>query len=316
MLQAFVPNDGDGWDRFRRTARELLDGALAGDRPPPPAAPADPIDAAWSAPPSDVPPALGAAIDDAVRLGRRTAEMHLALAADRRTPDLAPVPMSRQYLEGLAESMSRHARSVLDLLGSRVHLVPKAAAAAASAALAGGHALVERFGEVARLGTRAARIRCHGDYHLGQTLHAGGDFVILDFEGEPLRPLAERREKASPLKDVAGMLRSFGYAARTVAADVATEQGSGAIAPLMAWAETWERCLGGAFLREYLAVARNAPFLPEEDDLRVLLGAFVLDKLFYELHYELNNRPDWVSIPLDGLRAVAGGGSGRRGESG
>ena len=131
------------------------------------------------------------------------------------------------------------------------------------------------------------RIRCHGDYHLGQTLVADGDVVILDFEGEPARPIAERREKSSPLRDVAGMLRSFAYAAQV--------SGRGA---------SWEESVATAFLDGYRAAADHAEFLPDDAGFATLLEAFVLDKTLYELGYELNNRPDWVALPLAALARV------------
>jgi maltose alpha-D-glucosyltransferase/alpha-amylase len=148
------------------------------------------------------------------------------------------------------------------------------------------------------------RIRCHGDYHLGQVLVTEGDVVIIDFEGEPARPLAERRAKASPLRDVAGMLRSFSYAALT-GLGAATQTRPEDVERLAPWAELWETWVGAVFLRAYLAATRGAAFLPPDvDDLETLLQAFILDKALYELGYELNNRPDWVHIPLTGLRRL------------
>ena len=140
----------------------------------------------------------------------------------------------------------------------------------------------------------------HGDYHLGQVLWAEGDFYVLDFEGEPGRALAERRQKESPLKDVAGMLRSFGYAAYAgLFAHTHNRQSS--FDRLELWARAWKTWSSAAFLRGYLAVAEGAAFLPIDPIQRLtLLDLFLLDKAYYELNYELNNRPDWVRIPLHG----------------
>ena len=145
------------------------------------------------------------------------------------------------------------------------------------------------------------RIRIHGDYHLGQVLWAEGVFYILDFEGEPARPLDERRRKESPLKDVAGMLRSFSYAAH--AALFAHSAGrAGQYERTMPWARVWERWTSAAFLKGYLAGAGAAPFLPADRVERAArLDLFLLDKALYELNYELNSRPDWARIPLHGL---------------
>jgi maltose alpha-D-glucosyltransferase/alpha-amylase len=160
--------------------------------------------------------------------------------------------------------------------------------------------LLHQFEELRGLSTTSARIRCHGDYHLGQVLVTEGDVVILDFEGEPARPLEERRAKCSPLRDIAGMLRSFSYAALT-AVGAATETRPEDARRLAPWAELWETWVSAAFLRAYLAATRGATFLPPLPDLEVLLRAYVLDKALYELAYELNTRPAWVHIPMAGI---------------
>ena len=145
------------------------------------------------------------------------------------------------------------------------------------------------------------RTRIHGDYHLGQVVAVKNDYVILDFEGEPSRSLAERRAKHSPLKDVAGMLRSFSYAAWSALSAYAARRPE-SLARLEPWAILWQRSVSGAFLRAYRATAGSAPFLPaSRDGLRTVLAAYVLDKALYEVRYELNNRPDWVRIPLRGV---------------
>jgi maltose alpha-D-glucosyltransferase/alpha-amylase len=144
----------------------------------------------------------------------------------------------------------------------------------------------------------AVRTRVHGDFHLGQVLWSEGDFYILDFEGEPARSLDERRRKASPLKDVAGMLRSFSYAAYA-GLFIRAAGRPDEVERLEPWARTWSRWAGAAFLKGYLAVAGDAPL--------ALLDLFLIEKALYELNYELNNRPDWVRIPLRGLSELVSG---------
>ena len=145
----------------------------------------------------------------------------------------------------------------------------------------------------------ATRIRTHGDYHLGQVLWTGGDFVIIDFEGEPARPLAERRLKRWPLRDVAGMLRSFDYAVHTSLRP--RHRGDPALG------RTWLREVTGAYLAAYYETAGSASFLPaDETGRKVLLDAFLLEKALYEVRYELNNRPTWVGIPLRGILGLMG----------
>jgi len=145
------------------------------------------------------------------------------------------------------------------------------------------------------------KIRIHGDYHLGQILFTGNDFVIIDFEGEPARPLSERRLKRSPLRDVAGMIRSFHYAVfnslfKYSSRDMKFIEG------IKPWAEIWYKLVAGIFLKSYIDTARNAPFIPNNnEELGTMLRAFLLEKAVYELGYELNNRPNWLIIPIEGI---------------
>jgi len=148
------------------------------------------------------------------------------------------------------------------------------------------------------------RLRVHGDYHLGQVLHTGKDFLIIDFEGEPARSLSERRLKRTPIRDVAGMLRSFNYAAF---AALYHQLEKGAIHPeaagrLEPWARFWSYWVSVIFLGAYLGRARSGQFLPASDaELKILLEVNLLNKATYELGYELNNRPTWLKIPLEGI---------------
>src|SRR5262249_28303675 len=142
------------------------------------------------------------------------------------------------------------------------------------------------------------------DYHLGQVLRAGDDFIILDFEGEPARSVEERREKQSPLKDVVGMLRSFDYAAYAGLFEF-TRSRRELFDCLEPWARLWQTWTSAAFWREYPAVSGKAPYIPDDPrSLGLLLDAYTLDKILYELLYELNNRPDWVCIPLQGIESL------------
>jgi maltose alpha-D-glucosyltransferase/alpha-amylase len=171
----------------------------------------------------------------------------------------------------------------------------------AQGVLEGGPRLVEQFGDLSGRNLRAGKIRVHGDYHLGQVLRVRQDVVILDFEGEPARTLPERRAKTSPLKDVAGMLRSFEYAA-FAALFAFTKDRPEDQERLEKWATVWRQWTGAAFLRAYRETVGSADFLPGEmADLDMLLRFFLLDKALYELLYELNHRPTWARIPLTGV---------------
>ena len=170
--------------------------------------------------------------------------------------------------------------------------------------------MLKRYQLVTRRRLGGMRIRCHGDYHLGQVLYTGKDFVIIDFEGEPGRPLSERRLKRPPLRDVAGMLRSFQYAAYSALFEQVDQ---GIIHPdrfqaVEAWCRFWHRWVSAAFLRAYLEVTAGVPALAQPaEEMEVLLDAFVLEKAVYEIGYELNNRPHRVRIPLWGVLRACGG---------
>ena len=158
----------------------------------------------------------------------------------------------------------------------------------------------ERLGQLSQIGVAGRMIRTHGDYHLGQVILSGERWVILDFEGEPARTLPERRQKRSPLRDVAGMLRSFHYASQAaLRSDQVTPE---LLTRWQPWARFWVDCVSVAFLRSYLATAGTASFVPQTaPDLELQLTTMLLEKALYELRYELNSRPDWVRIPLRGI---------------
>jgi len=237
----------------------------------------------------------------AATLGRRTAELHTTLGAATADPAFGREPLDRSALDGLAADMRAHAVASLDLLGERLPSLGDAARPLAERVLASRQVLIQRFDAIQTMADAGARIRVHGDYHLGQVLRTEEDFIILDFEGEPARSIAERRARQSPLKDIAGMMRSFSYAAYAalLAFAVHAPDEYGALEP---WADTWDHWVREAFLGGYLGGIGESPLLPRAStDRHTLLSAFMLDKALYELWYELNNRPDWVRIPLVGI---------------
>jgi maltose alpha-D-glucosyltransferase/alpha-amylase len=232
-------------------------------------------------------------------LGRRTAELHLALAR-RRDPAFAPEPYGAEQLRDTVEEMTTHANAVLDLLKEKIEALPETARASAERVAASRPRILRILESLAAVQDAGLRIRIHGDYHLGQVLRTEEDFVILDFEGEPARSLAERRMKHSPLKDVTGMLRSFGYAAYA-GLSAFTVHAPEQFSSLEQWANTWEHWVSEAFSNSYRATLKGTPLLPSPAGWASLARAFALDKALYEVAYELNSRPDWLPIPLTGI---------------
>jgi maltose alpha-D-glucosyltransferase/alpha-amylase len=302
MLQGFVANEGDGWkwtteelDRYFETSaplpfpEELRDGTQ------------DPVEL------SERPALLlardhvGIYLDSAIVLGRRTAELHLALASATDDPAFAPEPLTAGDLQTLLTDLRQHAARVFDVLKGRLPYLPDEVVEIAAAVLSRRTQLLEHFDDLRPETFRTWRMRIHGDYHLGQVLKVKTDFVIIDFEGEPARPLPDRRAKQSPLKDVAGMLRSFSYAAYSSLIKFSTRHPTD-IASLEPWAQLWVRCVAAEFLRAYRETAQGAEFLPVDSaEFRRILDVFLVDKALYEVLYELNARPAWVRIPLMGI---------------
>jgi maltose alpha-D-glucosyltransferase/alpha-amylase len=243
---------------------------------------------------------------EARRLGVLTGQLHVALASGAE-PALAPEPMTADDVVAWREGMQTHLDRVIQALAAVHETLPAALRELAHQVLESAPVFRTRLAGLDVLGTGAVmKIRIHGDYHLGQVLRAGDSFVLLDFEGEPDRRPAERRVKSCALKDVAGMLRSFAYAAQSaLAAAAVVSEGPGLADRLVVWADRWEHGVRDAFLEGYLDETwrRGAGFLPaDRDQLEDVLQVFELDKAVYELHYELNHRPTWVRIPLEGLR--------------
>lgn len=301
MLQGLVPNQGDAWDyTLDSLASYYQTVARSTEAPPIPLKPLTTLDGEV---PALAQKTIGAYLEPARLLGQRTAGLHRALASASDDPDFAPEPFSAEYQDSLYRSMRDSAARSLQLLRQRLAELPEGVRGDAQAVLNLEGPIMERFQALRRRRIEAVRIRCHGDYHLGQVLYTGRDFVIIDFEGEPALPLRERRAKHSPLKDVAGMVRSFDYAAHTALALQASgmSQPEGA-APLEQWARFWYIWVAAAFFAAYRAVAARAGLLPEQpEQVGALLDVYLLNKALYEVGYELNNRPGWVVVPLRGV---------------
>ncbi len=305
ILTQFIAEARDGWDftldalgrYFERTL--LYDAskrpcempqtrmlALAADEPTP-----------------DVIETIGTFLESARLLGVRTAELHLALGGSGY-PDFAPEPFSSHYQRSLYQSMRNLVMENFELLKRRARTLPENLRADAHAVLGAQDVILERYKLLYTERLDAMRTRVHGDYHLGQVLSTGTDFVILDFEGEPARALSARRLKRSPISDVAGMIRSFDYAVHTAAQNLSergliTAENRDSTA---CWAAYWRRWISATFLRAYLRTMGDSRLLPRDRSrLAVLIDAYLIDKAVYEIGYELNNRPAWLTVPFDGI---------------
>jgi maltose alpha-D-glucosyltransferase/alpha-amylase len=308
MMQRLVESQADGWSHATDELSLFYDLVETKDAPRIPL-PATFTAMSETAPPRAVQDVMSGYLETAATLGRRTAELHLALASDSRDAGFAPEPFTKDDLRAVSVDATGQAQKAFDFLNKHAAqtLAPQVAADAAALLRERG-ALADTVQTARTLEFTASKIRVHGDYHLGQVLWAEGDFYILDFEGEPARAIAERREKQSPLKDVAGMLRSFSYAAYAgLFAHAASRPAE--FDRLEPWARLWQTWSSAAFLSGYFTAAGHASFVPAEHSQRdALLRLFVLDKALYELNYELNNRPDWVRIPLRGVLGLLNAG--------
>ena len=305
MLQSLVENEGDGWQWTLDELSHYYD-SVATLAPPQDLG----VSTAFLSEKDSLPLArehAGLYLDAAALLGRRTAEMHLALATPTDNPAFTTEPFTVENLiadatriegqislslEALKRGMSQLTEVVADnaalVLSRRIELFARARAITLAATDEVGH-----------------RIRIHGDYHLGQVLRSRGDYVILDFEGEPARSLVARRTKQSPLKDVAGMLRSFSYAAYAGLSAFAQRRPDDA-KNLEPWTRLWQNAISTEFICAYRTVIdeTNPKLIPEPAQAQLLLNAYLLEKALYELLYELDNRPAWVRIPLAGILAL------------
>jgi maltose alpha-D-glucosyltransferase/alpha-amylase len=307
ILQKYVSNEGDAWRHTLDALSQYFDRAVTRS--------ADELKDLQKAMPfverlehTTIPPFAGDLIgpyfENVKLLGQRTAELHVALASNTENPDFAPEPFSVLYQRSLYQSMRNHSAQSFQLLKKSLTALRGAVLEDALKVLDRQNDVLQRFRALLSRKINASRTRIHGDLHLGQVLYTGKDYIIIDFEGEPTRPLTERRIKRSPVRDVAGMLRSFHYAAYT---SLFGHLGSAMVRPedlaaMEPWARIWNIWISATFLNSYLQHAAPGGFLPaSREEVNILLTVYLLEKALYELGYELNHRPDWVRIPLIGI---------------
>jgi maltose alpha-D-glucosyltransferase/alpha-amylase len=306
ILHTYIENDGDAWGYTLDAIGDYLDDALGQLDEIEEIAPStdDVLELADQEVPSLVARLIGSYLESARLLGRRTAQMHMVLARSEGDPAFDPEPFTDFHRRALSHAMDSAVKNALRALRRQLDdlsgdVQDRARYVLDREADMRGIARALRDRKI-----RAKRIRCHGYYHLRQVLFTGNDFAIVDFEGEPRRRLTERRLKNSPLRDVASMLRSFHYAASSCllnrGPDVAV--GHDEFGWLQPAALFWQLWVSAVFLKSYLETASEDGLLPESrEELNLLLRAYLLDRSVYELGYELDNRPDWLRVPLDGI---------------
>ena len=289
ILQAYVENQGDAWthtvesvvrmlDRFRLlTSNAELTAEDAVDED---------------------------AVERARLLGRRTAELHRALSRPTGDPAFDPEPIAIDQLMEWRDALVRELNETFAMLHARLSDLTPATQALAQRLLGRRRGLLEAAGKLMPAHVDGACTRYHGDFHLGQVLLKNNDYVIVDFEGEPARPLDERRAKHSPLRDVAGMLRSFEYASHA-GLDRVLEREAQDTERVRARVRTWQRRMEDAFVDTYMQVMADEPTFPPPADAHRLIRFFTIEKALYEVRYELGNRPDWVRVPIAGLLALS-----------
>ncbi|MFN7115729.1 MAG: maltose alpha-D-glucosyltransferase [Saprospiraceae bacterium] len=240
-------------------------------------------------------------------LAQRTAEMHIALASDQQDKDFCPERFSENYQRSIYSGHRKLVSEKLTSLASKIPSLPAQAAEEAQQVLDLKEDILHCFQDIYSRRIEATKTRIHGDYHLGQVLFNGRDFYIIDFEGEPMHSISERRLKKTPFKDVAGMIRSLHYAAYgqlLLNQNYRKED----MPVLEQWARQWFHYVSNYFLTAYLDRAQGQSFIPpDEESMQLLLRSYLLEKAIYEVGYEMNSRPDWLRIPLKGVLYVMEG---------
>jgi maltose alpha-D-glucosyltransferase/alpha-amylase len=308
MMQEMVASTSDGWayvlDRLNDFNEKLLSEASKESLP-------SGLTGSLTAPevyekiPEAMQPLLEAPVAELIRLlGVRTGEMHLALTGPTDQSAFQPEAFSLHYQRSLFSSLQSLVRVTFQNLSRNLKTLPEEVQAEAREVLAIKDEILSTLKRVYSHKISATKIRIHGDYHLGQVLFTGKDFLILDFEGEPARGYSERRLKHSPLRDVAGMVRSIHYAAYgSLYLDNQIREED--TAKLIPFVEQWYHYMSGFFMQAYLETVKKDNLIPDnKEDLDILMQTFLLQKAIYELNYELNNRPKWVLVPLRGIRSI------------
>lgn len=307
ILQELAPNEGDAWRFMLGAVDNYLDRALTLN-PEEEEIPQVP-ESLEAVSLEDIPPQVkdfigGLYLEMAGVLGQRTAQFHRSMISLKNLEDFAPEPFSKLYQRSVYQSLWSRARQIFRLLKTNLKKLPGEYQEEAQDILSRNEQIIEIYQKLLKTRVSGMKIRIHGDYHLGQVLFTGKDFILIDFEGEPMRPLSERKLKRSALRDVAGMIRSFHYAAYgTLFSRSSTRMDN--LEELEYWINLWYSYMSKAFLDAYIDGVEDSEVFPaDEAEFKVLFDAFLLDKAIYELDYEMNNRPSWILIPIRGIQQL------------
>lgn len=307
IVQELIENESDGWTLMLSQVSQLADRLMAEGQNItctsefPMKSLAEMRD---TKPSDDYLSMAGYTLQLGAQLGQRTAEMHLALAHEDRDTAFIPEALTPFYQRSVFQSFRNLTDRIIGQLKKSLTSLEGLNHELAQELIAREGEIIEKFGYMKRVNVDALRIRVHGDYHLGQVIFTGQDFKIIDFEGEPARGLGERRLKRVALKDAAGMLRSFDYAAEFhLRRFVMRDQDRERIEPCL---KVWTSWMSAEFMKAYLTTIESSDtgrsILPANiEETEALLDLYVLEKALYEVGYELRSRPDWVGIPLKGV---------------
>lgn len=295
LLQEFITNVGDAWTFSQNELREYFEKVLSRKE----------LDISKCKCPEVMEELIGGLYLEMVSLlGIRTAEFHLAMSSISDEEGFSPEPFSILYQRSFYQSIKILVNKNIQLLRKKANEIPEFIKASAELIISSENEILRWVQMALSKKLSTEKIRIHGDFHLGQVLFTGKDFVIMDFEGEPQRALSERKLKYSPFKDVAGMIRSFHYAA-FAAIFLSSTFREEDTDRLKLWIEPWYQYVSEVYLKSYLKTVKDSSFVPKQkEEMKTLLNIFLLDKAIYELGYELNNRPDWIVIPIKGIESI------------
>jgi maltose alpha-D-glucosyltransferase/alpha-amylase len=311
LLHEYVPNTVPAWQFAQDSLLRFCEQVMAQPAAARPGAASLARASLWDLAAGETPPLakelLGGVLEWATLLGRRTGELHLALSSQPSDPSFTPEPFTQLHQRSLYQSARKLLLKTFQQLRAQIKSLPAPAQELAHTVLGRERQVLERLRAIVGPKILATRIRCHGNFHLGQVLYTGKDFLFADFGGEPTLPLSARRIKQSPIDDLAGMVHSFQYAASQMLTQLPKLgiTGSDTVAAWQNAARFWSLWSGSAFLRAYAATTTHSDLLPKSrSQWDLLLQFYLLEEAVYELRYNLVGAADQVAVPLERIQEL------------